>query len=122
MTKEEKLNAANARVNIFLLERKYQEGLQEAEKLPDDQLAAFPGHLWSKYYYIGFARKALHDEPGARAAFLKAKGAVEEQLKRSPDNPDIHIQLAKVLALVGEKDPALAEAQRAAELLPETKD
>src|SRR5438105_245563 len=48
MTKEEKLNAANARVNIFLLERKYQEGLQEAEKLPDDQLAAFPGHLWSK--------------------------------------------------------------------------
>src|SRR6266516_4371008 len=83
MTKEEKLNAANARVNIFLLERKYQEGLQEAEKLPDDQLAAFPGHLWSKYYYIGFARKALQDERGARAAFLKAKSALEQELKRS---------------------------------------
>ena len=90
----EKLKAANARADIFLLERKYQEGLQAAENLPDDQIAAFPGHLWSKYYYIGFARKALHDDTGARAAFLKAKTTLEDQLKRSPDNPDIHIQLA----------------------------
>jgi TolB-like protein/Tfp pilus assembly protein PilF len=116
----EKLKAASARANIFLLERKYQEGLQAAEDLPDDQIAAFPGHLSSKYYYIGFARKALHDELGARAAFLKAKSTLEEQLKRSPDNPDIHIQLAKVLAFLGEKEPALAEAQRATELVPQT--
>ena len=33
-----------------------------------------------------------------------------------------HIQLAKVLAYLGEKDAALAEAQRASELLPESKD
>ncbi len=33
-----------------------------------------------------------------------------------------HIQLAKVLAQLGEKDAALAEAQRATELLPESKD
>src|SRR4029079_14813827 len=81
MTNEQRLNAANARANVFLLERKYREGLQEAENLPDDQVAAFPGHLWSKYYYIGFARKALQDEAGARAAFLKAKSVIEEQLK-----------------------------------------
>jgi TolB-like protein/Tfp pilus assembly protein PilF len=122
MTNELKLKIANARANVFLLERKYQEGLQEAESLPDGQLAGFPGHLWSKYYYIGFARKALHDEPGARAAFLKAKSAAEEQLKRSPDSEDAHIQLAKVLAFLNEREAALAEAQRAAELLPETKD
>ena len=116
----EKLKAANARADIFLLERKYQEGLQAAENLPDDQIAAFPGHLWSKYYYIGFARKALHDDTGARAAFLKAKTTLEDQLKRSPDNPDIHIQLAKVLAFLSEKDSALAEAQRATELVPQS--
>ena len=67
---------------MFLLERKYQEGLQEAESLPDEQIAAFPGGLCAKYYYIGFARKALHDETGARAAFEKAKSAAEEQVKR----------------------------------------
>jgi TolB-like protein/Tfp pilus assembly protein PilF len=122
MTNEQKLKVASARVDVFLLERKYEEGLQQAESLPDDLLTSFPKGLGVKYYLVGFARKALHDESGARAAFLKAKSAVEEQLKRSPENPDAHIQLAKVLAYLNEKDSALAEAQRATELLPESKD
>jgi len=122
MSNEQKLKMANSRADVFLLERKYREGLQQAESLPDDQLSAFPGHLWAKYYCIGFARKALHDEPGARAAFLKAKSIAEEKLKRNPDSEDAHIQLAKVLAFLGEKDAALAEAQQASELLPASKD
>jgi TolB-like protein/cytochrome c-type biogenesis protein CcmH/NrfG len=122
MTDEQKLRTAGARADVFLLERKYAEGLREAENLPDDPLPGFPSHLYGKYYLIGFAKKALHDEPGARAAFLKAKNAAEEQLKQSPDLPEAHIQLARVLAHLGEKDAALAEAQRATELLPESKD
>jgi TolB-like protein/Tfp pilus assembly protein PilF len=124
MTKEQKLKTAGARLDVFLLERKYKEGLQEAEKLPDDQLvtAFHEGAVGGKYYYIGFARQALQDDAGARAAFLKAKSAVEEGLKQSPDAADTHIQLARVLAYLGEKDSALAEAQRATELLPESKD
>jgi serine/threonine-protein kinase len=121
MTSEQKLYAAGGRADVFFLERKYREGLQEAEKLPDDLLTS-PGALCGKYYLIGFARKALQDEAGARAAFLKAKSAAEEQLKKSPDAADAHIQLAKVLACLGEKDAALSEAQRATELLPESKD
>jgi serine/threonine-protein kinase len=78
--------------------------------------------LWSKYYYIGFARKALQDQPGARTAFLRAKSAAEDELKRSPDAAKLHIQLAKALAYLGEKDAALAEAQLASELQPESKD
>jgi TolB-like protein/Tfp pilus assembly protein PilF len=122
MSNEQKLNIANGRADVLLLERKYREGLQEAESLPDDQFSALPGHLGNKYYFIGFARKALHDEPGARAAFLKAKSAAEEKLKRNPDSEEAHLQLAKVLAYLGEKESALAEAQRATELLPESKD
>ena len=122
MTNEQKLKTADARTDVLLLERRYSEGLREAESLPDDQLAGSPTGLWSKYYYIGFARRALQDEPGARAAFLRAKSAVEEQLKYSPDNAKLRIQLAKVLAFLGEKDPALAEARRASELQPESKD
>jgi serine/threonine-protein kinase len=64
----------------------------------------------------------LQDEAGARAAFLKAESAIEEDLKRNPDAADMHIQLARVLAFLGEKDRALTEAQRASELLPESKD
>jgi len=120
---ENKLRIAGSRADVFLLERKYQEGLREAESLPDDLFGtAFSQHLSGKYYLIGFARKALQDEAAARAAFLKAKDLLEAQLKESPDAPDMHIQLAKVLAHLGEKDAALAEARRATELLPESKD
>jgi TolB-like protein/Tfp pilus assembly protein PilF len=122
MNNADKLRIASARVDIFLLERKYKEGLREAESEPDDLLAPIPAALSAKYYLIGFARKALQDEAGARAAFLKARDLLEAQLKQSPDAPEMHIQLAKVLAYVGEKDAALAEAQRATELLPESKD
>jgi TolB-like protein/Tfp pilus assembly protein PilF len=122
MTNEQKLKIASGRADVFLLERKYSEGLQQAESLPDDQLAAYPNHLWAKYYCIGFARKALHDDPGARVAFLKAKSIAEENLKRSPDSEDVHLGLAKVLAQLGEKESALQEAQRATELVPERKD
>jgi len=122
ITNKQKLNTTGARANVFLLERKYKEGLQEAERLSDDLLTSLPGALCNKYYFIGFARKALLDEAGARAAFLKAKSAAEEQFKKSPDAADAHIQLAKVLAFLGEKDAALSEAQRATELRPESKD
>ncbi len=118
----EKLWIAGARADVFLLERKYKEGLREAESLPDDLFTSIPAKLCAKYYLIGFARKALHDEAGARAALLKAKDLVEAQLRQSPDSPDMRIQLAKVLAYLGQKDAALGEAQRAAELLPESKD
>jgi tetratricopeptide (TPR) repeat protein len=119
---ELKLKIIGSRCEVFLLERKYQDALKEAESLPDEQIAAFPGGLWAKYYYVGFARKLLHDDAGARAAFEKSKGAAEEQVRRSPDSEDAHVQLAKVLAQLGEKDGAVAEAKRATELLPESKD
>jgi len=122
MTNEEKLKIASGRADVFLLERKYKEGLREAESFPDDLLAPIPAALCGKYYLIGFARKALQDEAGARAAFLKAKDVVETQLKQSPDAADMRIQLAKILAYLGQKNAALAEAQRATELLPESKD
>src|SRR6266571_1927365 len=123
MNDKDKLRIAGSRADVFVLERKYQEGLREAENLPDDLLAPIhPAALYSKYFLIGFARKALQDEAGARAAFLKAKDLLEAQLKESPDVPDTHILFAKVLADMGEKDAALAEARRATELLPESKD
>jgi serine/threonine-protein kinase len=122
LTSAQRLSIANARADVFLLERKYGEGLRQAESLPDDQLVASHEGLWSKYYSIGFARKGLNDEPGARAAFLRAKSAAEDELKRTPDTAKLHIALARVLAFLGEKNAALAEVQRASELQPESKD
>ena len=122
MNNETKLRIAGSRAEVFLLERKYQEGLREAEKVSDDLIAGIPAALCGKYYLVGFARRALHDETGARTALLKAKDLLEGQLKQSPDSPDLRIQLAKVLAYLGKKDAALTEARHAAEILPESKD
>jgi TolB-like protein/Tfp pilus assembly protein PilF len=122
LTNEQKFKTEGSRADVFLLERKYREGLQTAESLPDDQIAGFPGALGTKYYCIGFARKSLGDDAGARVAFLKAKSAIEQELNRTPDAEKTHILLAKVLAYLGERDSALVEAQRATELLPESKD
>jgi tetratricopeptide (TPR) repeat protein len=122
MNNETKFKIAGARADVFLLERKYREVLREAENVSDDLLAGIPAALCGKYYLVGFARKALHDETGARTALLKAKELLEGQLKQSPDSPDLRIQLAKVLAYLGEKDAALTQARHATEILPESKD
>jgi len=122
LTKAEELTVASGRADLFVLERKYQDGLEAAERLPDDQLTGYPGGLWGKYYCIGFARNALQDQSGAHAAFLRARSAAEDALKKNPDTAKLHMQLAKALAYLGEKDAALAEAQRASELLPESRD
>src|SRR2546425_1577172 len=48
MTNEQKLKTASGRAQVFLLERKYREGLQEAESLPDNQLPGLSGGLCIK--------------------------------------------------------------------------
>jgi len=59
MSADQRLKTASSRADVFVLERKYRDGLQVAESLPDDQLAAFPGALFGKYYSIGFCTKSF---------------------------------------------------------------
>jgi tetratricopeptide (TPR) repeat protein len=54
--------------------------------------------------------------------FLKVKEAAEAAVREAPNDPYRHAKLGRVLAYLGEKDPAIAEAKRAAELLPESVD
>jgi eukaryotic-like serine/threonine-protein kinase len=119
---EQKIEIATARANMLVLLRKYEELLREADNLLDNPPQNEPPAFGGKYYVIGFAHKALHDQVGAQAAFLRAKSVVDAQLKQNPDDARIHAQAAKVLACLSEKETALLEAQRARELLPESKD
>jgi TolB-like protein/Tfp pilus assembly protein PilF len=122
MSSEERLKMIGGQANLLLAERKYQEVLQLGASVPDDSFAAVPGSLAFKYFPIGIAHKALGDDAAARAAFLKAKNILDEQVKQKPDNADLRVQFAKLLAWLGEKDAAIAEAQRAIDLRPESKD
>jgi TolB-like protein/Tfp pilus assembly protein PilF len=119
---EERLKMLGDYANLLLLQRKYPELLQLGQKFPDDAFTTVPGSLALKYFAIGIANKNLGDDAAARSALAKAKNILEEQLKQKPDDADLHVQLAKLLAWLGEKDAAIAEAQRATDLRPETKD
>ncbi len=119
---EERLKMLGDHANLLLLQRKYQELLQLGQTFPDDSFATVPGSLALKYFTIGIAQKNLGDDAAARGAFIKAKNIFEEQLKQKPDDADLHVQVAKLLAWLGEKDAAIAEAQRATDLRPESKD
>ena len=122
MSDEERLKIVGDEANLLLLQRKYQQLLQLGQRFTDDSFAAVPGSLAMKYFAIGIAQKGLGDDAAARTALLKAKDILEEQVKQKPDDADLHVQLAKLLAWLGEKDAAIAEAQRAMDLRPESKD
>ena len=122
MSSEERLKMIGGQANFLLAQRKYQEVLQLGATVPDDTFAAVPGSLAYKYFPLGIAHKALGDDAAARTAFLKAKNILEEQVKQKPDDADLRVQFAKLLAWLGEKDAAVAEAQRAIDLRPESKD
>ena len=122
MSDEERLRTVGGEVNLLLLQRKYQQLLQLGQRFTDDSFAAVPGSLAMKYFAIGIAQRGLGDDVAARTAFLKAKDILEQQVKQKPDVAELHVGFAKVLAWLGEKDAAIAEAQRAMDLRPESKD
>ena len=119
---EERLKMVGNEANLLLLQRKYQQLLQLGQRFTDDAFAAVPGSLAMKYFAIGIAQKGLGDDAASRTALLKAKDILEQQVKQKPADADLHVQLAKLLAWLGEKDAAIAEAQRAMDLRPESKD
>jgi len=123
MSDEERLKVLGGTIDFLFLQRKYDEVLRLAQSSPDSLYMALPGgSLALKYFAIGLAEKGLGHEAQSRPAFLKARSLVEEAVKQKPDEVDGHVQLAKLHAWLGEKDAALAEAQRAMQLRPESKD
>lgn len=110
------------RGQIFLWQRKYSEALEAVKKWPDSYADIKPELMISKQLLIGSAYLGLGDEASARAAFTKSKELTQQKLASLPENAGLRLQLALALAFLGEKQSALAEANRAMKLQPESKD
>ena len=121
-TPETLLKIAGERLQVYMLLRKYDDAIRQANELKDDELRMYPAGCFGKYTTIGLAKHALGDAAGARAAFEKARQFAEDDLKQMPDDGTAHARLAEALAWLGDKEAALAEIRRAQELLPESKD
>ena len=119
-TKAEMLTGG--KVGFLLLQKKFDEALRTAESIPDDRLSSNADVLCGKYILIGIARHCLKDEEGARASLTRAKELAEAQLKENPDSWEPHIRRGYALAYLGDKAEAAAEAERAMQALPESKD
>lgn len=119
---KEKAKLIGGVVQTLVLQRKYDEALREAETVKDDLLDFDPEGLCSKYVVIGIAKKKLNDEAGAREALLISKAQAEKFLNEAPNDAPRHARLAQILALLGEKEAAIAEAKEATKLLPESVD
>ncbi len=113
---------ATGKVGLLLLQRNFKEALRTAESIPDNELAAKGGLICGKYILMGLGRRFLKNEEGARAALTHAKEMAEAQLKENPNAPNTHLDHGYALAYLGDKAGAAAEAERAMQLLPESKD
>lgn len=64
----------------------------------------------------------MHENEKAVDALQRARPIVERLLRESPDDPSRRLLLAQLLVALGDKEGGIAEANRAAELLPESRD
>jgi TolB-like protein/Tfp pilus assembly protein PilF len=85
-------------------------------------------HLTSEFDKAGYqlllawAYRLAGDAASAKATAEQARNTLEQLCKDEPDNPDLAGNLALANTVLGEKDSALKEIQRAIMLLPSAKD
>lgn len=109
-------------LSVLMLQRKFREAIACADRIDDNVIASKAELICQKYGSRGLAKRNLNDEEGARRDFLKAKEMAQQLVDQTPDSAGRRMQLAELLAFLGEKDAAIAEAQRGAKLLPESED
>ena len=73
-------------------------------------------------FFLAFAQEYAGDTVGARATAQQTVGPLETLCQKDPDNPNFAQALSLTRAVLGQKDAAIKEAERAITLLPSDKD
>jgi tetratricopeptide (TPR) repeat protein len=102
-------------------EGNYLEALGYLESLPGDwfriKIGAYPKALLSAQIH-----ELLGEPQRARDDFEMARGLLEKEVAKRPDDPRYHSSLGIAFAALGRRDEAVREGKRAVELLPMSKD
>ena len=114
-------DAAQARVNLLVLERRYGEAahLQQQLSQSSDESPSAGGGDWQ---FLGWVRSLAGDKEGARQAYLEGKARLELRQQQEPGNYSIASWLGFCEAGLGNKEAALREGERAMSLLPASED
>ncbi|HWM25618.1 MAG TPA: tetratricopeptide repeat protein [Chthoniobacterales bacterium] len=98
----------------------------DATRLLEAALAQGPSTLGvfvGKYrYLLGFAKELAGDSAGARSVYEVASQELEQLLQAQPNSQDAAMYLGFVQAALGQKEAALAAAQKAIDLRPASVD
>ena len=71
---------------------------------------------------LAFMQRLAGDTAGAKVTAEQARNTLEQLCRDQPDNAFFAATLSQAYAVMGEKDSALKEAERAIMLLPSAKD
>jgi tetratricopeptide (TPR) repeat protein len=120
--------AFEKKLNQLRLERNHAEAIRllQARSAQDpsafeEETATFSPAAAVKILYLfhlAFAQRFVGDMAGAKVTGEQARNNAGAALQEGPDNPASEIQLAVADAVLGERDSALSEAERAIMLVP----
>ena len=111
------------RILIALIDRNYNEARRVLAASPRDDFQDVDfSFYFPRAWYEGLIARAEGDKTKAAAAFTAARVVLESRLKNKPNDPRTLAVLAQVDANLGNKELALQEAQKAAALMPASKD
>jgi TolB-like protein/Tfp pilus assembly protein PilF len=116
------INAYLTKKDQLILERHFDEAirlihdrLNEFRDLPEIERLFNP-------FFLALAQKYAGDIVEARASAQQILGSLETLCQNDPDNPNFAQVLSVTRAVLGQKDAAIKEAERAVALLPTGKD
>jgi TolB-like protein/Flp pilus assembly protein TadD len=110
------------RYNLKMYERKFDELLGILDRSPAEKSRGETSAPISKPFLKATVYEALNDEAKARANYEEARDKAEKAVQESPEDGPRHALLGLIYAGLGRCDEAKAEAKRAVDLLPESKD
>jgi len=115
-------NVFEAKIYQLILERRCDEAIRlihsrltESRDISDIETLFYP------FFLVG-APECAGDIAGARAAAQQMLPPLETLWKKDPDNPRIASALSQIHAVLGQKDAAIREGERATTLRPSRKD
>jgi tetratricopeptide (TPR) repeat protein len=115
-------NVTAGRWDASMIERDYAGAERALTDCPLAGVSYLNNVLTAKGFLEGCIALAQGDDAKAQASFETARPAFEAAAQESPDDATRRANLGLLYAFMHRKDEAMAEARRAVELMPETKD
>jgi TolB-like protein/Flp pilus assembly protein TadD len=111
-----------AQWDVAMLQRDYAAAKKILETSSVNELSYAIAGLTPKIFLQGCTYLAQGDNANAQKAFEQAKPAFEAAVKEAPNSAERHANLGWLYALMGRKNDAIKEGERAVELKPQSKD